>query len=457
MAMRAAEVQVGAATNEEDKYDAKVRAFAHEKKMMDFFSDAIGLTERYYHLTPPQPNGSVVKPKDPLGRGEWSAGLGATWKPEFLYAGKETLKVPGKDGRNHFIGDKISLSATGGGTYPNGRTIILREIFEDAKKAGNPGPLAFLIHHEGRHFSELIGRGRDNYEEGELRAYKASLEAADTFELDDDNKEALIGKKIKEHSKALRSGRRSSTFPSPEEEMQNELALEAAERGRAKFNADFEGLRSRVETARKARRDADALRRLAEAEAAAAAAELRLKQEQLSRQERLQEEEKRNKAWEKTYEIRWEIMKALTKDACKDAPAFRNYYRNTLSPETRMPEQLLLQKLRQAKDDHSLNACQQEVIAFFVQSDGPAMLSDLADLAWKSTSLGDPLAAVTGFFRSILDKLNSPSGPGRPGFGRSDPEERRGGGDHGGSAPGNPNGPAYGQLKGIAGGSSWPR
>ncbi len=454
MAMRDARAKAGAASSEDGRYDAFVSVFSHEKKMKDGLGKAMELTERYYHLTPPQTNGSVVKPKDPLGRGEWSTGLSATWKPEFLYDDKETLRVPGTDGRNHFIGGKIDLNQVGGGTYPSGRVIILIKTFGMAKKAGNPGPLAYMIHHEGGHFRELIGRGWDNYEEGELRTYKASLEAADTFELDATARGELIGKKMKEHSKALRSGKRTSLFPSPEEEMQNELALEAAERERAKFNTDFEALKSRVETARKARRDAEELRKLGEAEAALAAAELQRSQEKTSREEQRKFDEKIRKIREHTYELNWALLRALTLDACNDHTAFRKYYKNRAAPNLRMPEHLLLWKLKNAKDGPSLTPCQQEVIAFVARSDGPVQLEQVADLALKALNLSDPLKAITGFFRSIQEKIRStpgPSGPGSPGSGRSDPEERRGSGDHGGNAP-NGRGPVLGQLKGIAGG-----
>src|SRR5258708_6582174 len=105
--MRAAFDAAKEAITEDAKYDAISRALQAETRMKEEFSSAMQLTEQYYHLTPAHASGSVVLVKDPLGRGAWSQGRHADWKPEFLYDDKVIVTVLGADGINHFIGGPI--------------------------------------------------------------------------------------------------------------------------------------------------------------------------------------------------------------------------------------------------------------------------------------------------------------------------------------------------------------
>lgn len=330
-------------------------------------------------------------------------------------------------------------------TLEDGSTVVSIEAFRLALRRNvmSPRLLAKTLYHEGVHIRQLATAGWDKRSKQEMEAKAcvdtfANLEPFELAAAERDNVEFNKQEAMSAYNKT-RADRQTEISPFTSDPQRRGFALEFAaaqtdfeteEMERKTLEGGFAAARKAIEDDAKRRQDAN---------------------ERRMQEEKKAQDEKNRKVWEKVYELRWELMKALTREACKDAPAFRKNYGKTLSPETRIPEQLLLQKLRD--DGRSLNACQKEVIAFFIDSDGPAMLSDLADLAWKSTSLGDPLKAVTGFFRSIQEKLKSAPTSGSD---RSEPREGRGGDDRGGSAPSRVKGPAYGQLKGIAGGNSWP-
>ncbi len=206
-----------------------------EREMRDQFSLAIELTEKYYRLNPGKPMNPTIRPKDPKGLGEWAGGLTVRWKPEFQYGTEDYREIQGSDGLTHYLGGKWDLQETASGTYPDGTVVILRKVFAAAREDRSPGILAASIHHEAQHFEELITRGWDNYEEGELRTYQKSLAAGDVFELS----RAQIGKieeKISKRSGELAAGKRSSLFPSAQGEKENrEKFLERKENDREFF------------------------------------------------------------------------------------------------------------------------------------------------------------------------------------------------------------------------------
>jgi hypothetical protein len=150
------------------------------------FDEAIRLAELYYHLTPATPSGAVQRPKGPGENpgADWATGTAVKWSPRFYADSKIYFKIPGSDGKDRYFGDDSIDRDTGGMTLANGETIITAAIFESALRDNNPGDLAYLLHHEAFHFIELIHRGWDNKDEGEVRAYKDSLASLDIFELD---------------------------------------------------------------------------------------------------------------------------------------------------------------------------------------------------------------------------------------------------------------------------------
>lgn len=158
--------------------------------MQAHFDGAIALTVKYYHLTPAMPAGAIARPKGPGTNpgADWATNAPVAWSPEFYGDKSIYMKITGsdKDKLDHYFGD-MNIGQVGGETFLNGKTIITPVIFNSAEADGNPGVLAYIIHHEAVHFMELTRRGWDNFDEGEVRAYRASIAAADIFELDKNN------------------------------------------------------------------------------------------------------------------------------------------------------------------------------------------------------------------------------------------------------------------------------
>lgn len=150
------------------------------------FDEAIRLTQLYYHLAPATPSGSVQRPKGPGENpgADWATGSPVKWSPRFYADPKIYFEIPGSGEKKHYGGEDVIDQDTGAMTLADGETIIMPSIFESAIRDNNPGDLAYLIHHEAFHFMELIHRGWDNRDEGEVRAYKDSLATLDIFELD---------------------------------------------------------------------------------------------------------------------------------------------------------------------------------------------------------------------------------------------------------------------------------
>ena len=162
------------------------------RKMQANFDRAIRLTVKAYHLTPESTGGFVAQPRGPeASQVGWAMGIPAKWAPVFYDGDKIYMKVRGTDGKDHFIGQPIDAARDAANTFATGKVIVSVKVLEGAATSGNPGFLAFYIHHEAHHFAELIGRGWDSREQGESRTCRASLDAADIFEVDqvvDDNK-----------------------------------------------------------------------------------------------------------------------------------------------------------------------------------------------------------------------------------------------------------------------------
>ena len=389
-------------------------------------------------------------------------GYGMRWNPRFLYTTKDEQgsykpvylrqNFPDEpEKKPHYLGvdfdsqnpeEKVQAV-----TLENGDVFVSIEAFILALETGSPRLLAKTLYHEGVHIRQLATDGWENAsrQEMEAKACIDTFENLDTFELTlDETGNVELGKqqalwdynefRADRQTKILPFSTDSQRIGFEEKYRDANTVWQMEEQQRATLEEGFAAARQAIENNRRQRQEAEERRQQ----------EAKKVQDEISR-----------KGWEKVYSIRWELLKALTLDACKDSSSFKKYYKNTVSPETRIPENLLLQKLRKPEKGPSLTPCQQETIAFMVHSDGPVLLEQVADVAKKALDLFDPLKAVTGFFRSIQDKLKSTPGPSGPGG--SDPDERHGGGNQDGSAPGNLNGPAYGQLKGIAGGRSWPQ
>jgi hypothetical protein len=241
--------------DEDGMYDAIVEAHEYQRDMEEGFSKAMRLIVEYYHISPPAMAGQVVGIRDPSERGKWAQGMEVEWSPEFVSDTSEHVRVVGADGAPHYLGGEINLRLSGGRTYVSGKTSIYRQAIEEVWISGNPGMLASIMHHEARHFSELIGRGWDSLEKGEVRTYRESIAAADIFELNDAAKDKLKDH-LKQYSQVLSRGKENSLFPSPEQELRNEIEFEKALNKRKEFDRQFAELKERVEARRAERENA---------------------------------------------------------------------------------------------------------------------------------------------------------------------------------------------------------
>lgn len=233
--------------------------------MQAHFDGAIALTVKYYHLTPAMPAGAIVRPKGPGANpgADWATNVPVAWVPEF--SGEESIyvKMVGSDGRDHYVGDP-DLQQSDGETLANGETIITPSIFENAALFDNPGLLAHVIHHEAFHFTELTRRGWDNRDESEIRAYRASLAAADIFELDKNcvDKNACwkmnIRIKINEHLANIRKlgkDQLEPIFPDADQEDANKSGFDGYESQEQKLVKQIQALKLLAEQEERDRRE----------------------------------------------------------------------------------------------------------------------------------------------------------------------------------------------------------
>ncbi|OGR61198.1 MAG: hypothetical protein A2X36_12945 [Elusimicrobia bacterium GWA2_69_24] len=226
-------------------------AIQQEQKMRSLFQQAIDMTRNAYRVDPLSPAGRVAKPKD--SQGDWATGIKAEWNVEFVHDTKNYVHLVGGQGENHFLGGQINLRDAGGRTYPDGHVVIFRQVFEDVVAKGNPGPLAWLLYHESRHFEDLVGRGWGSLEQNEVRGYTESFKKADAFELSGGDILKLKG--IRDgYLRAIRDGKQSSLFPTPEEEKWNESEYTRIQDELAKFQQGYDSLKNQVAAEKEARR-----------------------------------------------------------------------------------------------------------------------------------------------------------------------------------------------------------
>lgn len=260
-----------ASTNRET-LDAMERVKRFDKEMKDDYKEAIDLTQQAYHISLPKTEGPIVKPHYPEGLGDWSIGIQATWNPTFSEKEEPFLHAKGNDGEYHHMGGKIPKD-TGGATYPDGSVLIMKNILDNALAAGNPGYLAYIIHHEANHFGELLSRGWDSYEENEARTYQKSIAASETFELD----KIVIGKngetakdmvkgQFQENAKALAAGRRTSLYPDAQAEEKNRQGFIDQKKVNENFEKMLIQLRNDVAEEERRQKEEAALKRKEEAQ-----------------------------------------------------------------------------------------------------------------------------------------------------------------------------------------------
>lgn len=272
--------------------NAALRKYEDQKETQDIlYTLAIKETEELYHVHPFRTELTISKPDDPVIR--YTEGLKAHWDPRVVDSGpgKATIiRIAGKDGVRY---DIVSADPDGdppvrAQTAADGRTFILKHAMHLAIK--NPGYLANLLYHEGRHFNQLdrpgredpeIRRGWASPEEDELPAYQAAVRVARIFGLTPAQTKELIRNRDY-YDMEVYHGRKTRLIDSPERQAQlqaayrnNQINLheelqslsEAVAKERAAQEAILEQERlkreelKRQEEARRARQEAEALAR----------------------------------------------------------------------------------------------------------------------------------------------------------------------------------------------------
>ena len=261
-----AEIDAVKTAEEENNLDAEMEALKNElhfrREMQSNFDRAIHLTERDYHLKPVAPNSHVAEPQGPgpnYGK-DWATGMPASWAPKFFDGTKIYMEVRGMDGLDHHIGQVLVPGRDAANTFANGKVVISPTVLKATVESGNPGFLAFYIHHEARHFTELTTTGWDTREQGEERAYADGLAAADIFEIDrvrtnghDMDFRTWLAGLVQEERNLVRNAKSSldltPMFPRPDEEKLNSSEF-------AHFETEEKKLLTQIATIKKTLADA---------------------------------------------------------------------------------------------------------------------------------------------------------------------------------------------------------
>lgn len=229
-----------------------------QSEMKSNFDLAIRLTQDAYRLkpeTPPEPR--AVKPLS--ADGAWSTGLSAPWTPEF--GAPAYREIRGTDGWLHYVSVNPQdapkpNNEVAAFTDPDGKVTIMLSVFGRVIENDEPGLLASVLHHEARHYTELITTGWDTHEQMEIRADRASLAMVDAFmpglpaEIREEVKDGLR-KRIAGAEALVGSGDTRSPFPDPEQEESFEKAFRRQERR----ELEYHDLVRRVERLRRDRRE----------------------------------------------------------------------------------------------------------------------------------------------------------------------------------------------------------
>lgn len=193
------------------------------------FADVLAETAKAYNVGPRNPAGNVALPKDPLGRGEWAAGLPAVWAPRVRYELNEVRQIIAPDNSVHYADGTVDPRTSAGMTYPDGEVRVLAQNLRNAFDRGNPGLIAYILHHEARHFDDVVTHGQGGRAQDELRAYTDSVQDADIFELAPEDVKKLTA--LKDENMALaKSGTPTSFFPDAQQEMDLAMAYDQAQR-----------------------------------------------------------------------------------------------------------------------------------------------------------------------------------------------------------------------------------
>lgn len=111
---------------------------------------------------------------------------GSTEAPSIAVADNASFYYSSTDsaGRTRHYGYEFAPGgAVGGETMPDGRIFLSGRIFNLVDEQISPRLFAATLHHEAVHYRSLTSSGWTTLEAEEEKAYRASIDAADTFEL----------------------------------------------------------------------------------------------------------------------------------------------------------------------------------------------------------------------------------------------------------------------------------
>lgn len=151
---------------------------SQREKAAGVFDLAIKKTLEYYGIAPA---GLQFEEAQAARQGPMT-GTPIKWAPTVLDADHLYFQYTDANNRIRHGGGPFTHD-TAGTTWEDGRVSIKISVLLDALNYDHPGLLALALHHEGQHFEEKVTRQEKTREESEMSAYKASLNAADIFEI----------------------------------------------------------------------------------------------------------------------------------------------------------------------------------------------------------------------------------------------------------------------------------
>lgn len=192
------------------------------------FSATLGLntaarmTANAYHIAP---GGLSYGQSAPAQFGPMK-GRDIKWEPQVLFKDRLFFSYTGADNEPHYAG-ATGLQSDGGRTWPDGSVSIMFGMFEECVRLGHPGPLAYILDHEGFHVEGLVAGRERSLQESEVLAYDRSIASLPDYGLGLDWKTTLLQEKYKNLGQ-LSAGLGRSPFPSAveEEDIRKEFAFD---------------------------------------------------------------------------------------------------------------------------------------------------------------------------------------------------------------------------------------
>lgn len=220
-----------------DKAEELLQCEAWLKAQDEFAASTALALERIqtaYNVGPQFSAGVAHKPTTPSTTYGWVEGLPIKWRPTISATNEEYREVVAADGTKHYIGGFPNNQA--GSTSITGEVIVSYQTVIDAIYGKNPGIIAEILFHEGKHFDELAGTGWSYREPGEVMAYSAAIAHHESFELDKPNDPAANAAKenLFANEYAVKEGRLTEITLSAETEakikviVENEFQVRAA-------------------------------------------------------------------------------------------------------------------------------------------------------------------------------------------------------------------------------------